>query len=189
MSDYIPEVTVNGDSDLINLVNVLLAQQFILEKRVEVLEERRKKATKSGISAEELLLELKLDFQQSDPYRRNDPFNNDELVIWSSFIIQQTSRREKLVFTEFVKRKKKIKELVAFFIDRAKALGGMDDEAAEKWARIRAKDFLEYMLLGVKLKSGDYVNFWQATSAWAMNNYSDKVATWQQAKRLGDEPA
>lgn len=190
MTDYIPQVTPDGGSDIFSLVNYLLVQNELMEKRLEVLEERRKKATKSGLHAEELLTELKLDFQKSDPYRRDDPFNDDELTIWCNYILQLTPRREILVFTEFVKRKKKIKEVVKFYIDYLAANHpDYPEDKRDNWARVRTKDFLEFMLLGVTLPSGDKLNFWQATSAWALNNYSDKVATWQQAKRLGDDPA
>lgn len=126
-------------------------------------------------------------FWNSRPQDRTDPFSDWELVYWASFLLANTSRREKLTSTgEVAKRAKRIRELIQYYKEQYPIDG--DPANADKLAREQVKDYLHYVLWYVPTwisKDGPVpMTFYVATSDWAVNNYAAKVFTFRQEKQL-----
>ena len=162
----------------------------------EQLDELRKQLTAKrtagllkDISSDEKLEIYKRGFMDKRPHENDgSDFTDLDLVMWSSYILKDTPRREKLNYTEAYKRLKRIRALVLFFTEYAVENGKLDSEKAVIWARRRAKQFLEYVLTVVKIKDKP-ADFWQATSDWAINHFSTEVGEWQKLSKYDDVPA
>lgn len=195
---------VGGLSVLLQYINELHARTWnletsllfcteamtLLEKRVETLEDILSKVSKTSIdkavTAEEKLNTYKKQFNESYPLQRSgEDFTLFEFVLWASWVVRNDpKRRDVLNSTEAFKRIKAVKKL----IDNFKTIAPEKSDA-EKWAKIRTKDFLEMMLLSVTQQDDEPIRFWQATSDWAFNNYRNHVATWKQVRDFDDSPA
>lgn len=185
-----------------------MSNETHMQKTIEILEERiseleikisnlLEKNAEKIIKASDtrVMLEvLKLDFLESRPHDRTDAMNDRELVFWYSYLIKGTPSAEILnSFAELGKRVKKIKELVKHYMDYALHNNLCETGKEEEWARIRVKNFLEYMAKGVLLRDKvtgreNVPTFYQATSPWAVNSYGNKVGLWQNQRQLEDKP-
>jgi hypothetical protein len=166
-----------------------------LQIQIDELQEEKKKRKKKNISETLNLMALKQEFIDSKPYERTDAFTDWELVFWASLVLSKTSRREKLDnISEVAKRGNRIKQLVDFYTngireDNPKMLVRDCDSRA----RIKVKDFLEYVLLehpDIPTKDGKTpMLFWGAMSDWSINNFSSRIMGWKQTREIEDKPA
>lgn len=175
-------------------LEILSESNTDLTQRVNELEQLTDKAVKSAVdkvaAKSEIFEKYKTGFVKTNPHERDgSDFSDLELVFWASYILKDIpNRREKLNPTEGYKRVGRVSAMVKFFKQLALDKGAKSDEQAEKWARERSKQFIEFMLLNVT-NQGEPLNFYQATSDWALNNYQGHFATWQFVKDVEDVPA
>ena len=166
----------------------------LLREEVDVLRDKKRKVAKKEFTATMKLEEVKMDFLKSRPHDRKDPFNNWELVFWASYVISNTPRREKLdTIAEVAKRGHKVQTLVDFYVASYKnKYPNESGENIDKAARLRVKDYLEYVLLSypeLQTKNGPVpMTFYIAVSNWAINTYGAKVGSWQQTNQIEDRP-
>lgn len=182
---------VAENSDLRNKILFLDKELTYLGSRLSALEEKRRSRDKSTFNWAVALENMKQDFLRSEPNQRHDSFSDFELVFWYSYVVSQTPYPEKLTtYAELTKRVSKVKAVIKYYIENSP--DGIPEDK-EAWARIRTKQFLEYMALAVgsyDTKSGEkkHINFYIACSDWAMNNYGHLVGSWQKLKNLDDKP-
>lgn len=183
------EITNKMIDDKYNVLELRLSEA---EERLSKLEIKAKKRANGEFNAALRLAEIKSQFLESRPHDRTDPFNDWELVMWASYLLSGTSRREKLdSIAEIAKRSARIRGLVEHFKSECLTSARIDtkEEDCENWARLRVKSFLEMMLLGYpKAWDGQPMTFYIATSDYSINNYGSKLALWQQTNRIEDRP-
>lgn len=192
-TDFTPEQEIQALKDENDILKINFT---VLESRIDELEqqvsgflEKQVKKTRSENNSRMWLETAKSDFLESEPERRTDPFTDHELVFWSSYVLRDTPRKEKLTaFSEIGKRAKRIKELVKFFSDKYSGHLKTEKEK-DAYARQLIKAFLQHFLTRFTTfgKEGKPNNFWVATSDWAINNYSQNIEMYQQISHLPDE--
>lgn len=175
-------------------INSLETEVELLRAIVDELREKRRKTAAKEFSDLERLQEQKQNFLNTFPHKRaGDDFTNVELVFWASYILSQTNRREKLDSTaEVFKRAHKLQAVIDHFkhdfIERLE----LNDEDAEKAARVRTKDYLEMVLLShpeFKTRDGMVpMTFYPAISDWAISQWGSQVGSWQQKRDIEDRP-
>jgi len=179
----------------------LVVRLLALEKEVElqreeldVLREKRRKIAKKEFTDTDKLTEMKTIFLRSEPHNRQDPFSNWELVFWASYLLSNTSRREKLdSIGEVAKRGHKIQKIVEFYIAGLKRMYPDElPQTLDAKARSQVKNFLEYVLLThetLPTKNGPVpMGFYIAISDWSVTQFSSKVASWNQSHQIEDRP-
>jgi len=174
--------------ELENRIIFLDNEIAILHGIIAQMDRRVKNKAKKDFSKLLELEYMKNDFWQSRPHERVDPFPNFDLVFWASYLLMNTERKEILnSIAEVAKRAHRIQAIVEYFKEKW-LIKGIDTDKADTQARIDTKNYLEYVLLGVptfETKKGTApMTFWVATSAWAINNFAGKLATWQRDQKL-----
>lgn len=176
------EVSVNN----LSLLEQILQRLDGIESRLNDLEKKRQADTKRYNINAAKFSEFKSDFMASNPHSRTDAFSVEELVLWASYIRKDSPRKEVLNHTEFFKRIKSIRRVIAYYKEHY--IGkGQSEQDAEINAHYRTRDYLEFTILSVKIQ-GEHIGFWQATSEWALNQFGMEVASWQKYKDLEDIP-
>jgi len=154
-----------------------------LQDRLYKIEDKKAKTAKNEFNSSFALDDAKDAFIVSRPHDRIDAFKNFELVFWYSYLIKDTEYREKLTsWAEVKKREKRIKELVNFYIKYALE-NGVQETDSEHWARMRVKNFIEYVVITVKFADGSKT-FWGCVSDWAVNTYGHNIAKWQTEREI-----
>lgn len=177
--------------NLESVIVLLTENNCDLSDRISALEDammaRSRKEFEKHVKGEEKLEEYKRGFMEKRPFENDGAdFTNVDLVLWASYVLKDTPRREKVNYTELFKRLKRINAILKFFKEWATDRG-QEEAAADLWAKKRTKQFIEYMLRHILVK-GEHLNFWQATSDWAINNYHEDFATWQTLSKYDDKP-
>jgi len=153
------------------------------------LKQKREKRDRGEFTSSLQLAQMKLDFAQSAPHIRKDPFTDWELVFWATYILKDTTRREMLEsIGEVAKRAKRIQMIVKHYKDILLEKG-VEDKEAEARARIRTKDFIEFVLLSYPTAGDKPMTFYLMASPWAVNSFGSKLGSWQQAHSIMDIPA
>lgn len=153
--------------------------EAILAEKIKPVKPRKKKSEDEKISLDK----FKRTFWNSIPQDRTDPFTDKELVLWASYLLANTSRREILnSWAEIGKREKRIKKIIEYYVEQYVLENGHKDVdyiEQDKYARLKTKEFLQYMLWEAPpmlSKTGPQpITFYIATSPWAINTYGVKV--------------
>lgn len=197
-NNQIPEVETGGLENIIlelkNEYDNLFDNYTFLEARFTSLETelselkekflvKDKKAKKQKIKDTISLNDVKLEFIESKPSERTEPFSDVELAMWAVMLLAKTNRREIITsWPELIKRGKTAKRIVDFFIEKG---------YTEEEARIITKGYLEMVLTQYptfKGKDGlQNMSYFTATSDFAIGHYSQFLKTWKQVKNLPDE--
>ena len=184
--------------EIVNLrgqIDQLRLRADMAEKRLNALDEKRKKTAKGEFNGLALLTEMKQAFLDTHPHERDTPFDDNELVFWSFYVLSGTGREQRLTsYKELNRRKKAIKWIVDAYKNKAEQDIHVPKENAEVWARNKAKLYIEFMLTSIKLynkKTGteEFATIYQIASDWIFNQYAQRLVSWQQIQNLNDSPA
>jgi hypothetical protein len=147
------------------------------EKRLEKLENIRKKIAKKEFTDEMKLSEMRQIFKESRPHDRTDIFTDYELVFWWSYLLWQNKRTDKVDnMREMGIRISKLKNLYKFYQEQ-------HPNQTDEFYRNRIKMYLELCA-----NTSQIDNFHQALSDFWISQLSNKIGAWQQVKTIDDTP-